>query len=224
MLVFDVNETLIDIESIKPYFAERFGDSGVLREWFGQLVMYSMTLTLSGRYVDFFSLGQSVLRMLAEIYGIELSDDEVAALTRAMATMPAHPDVEQGLSQLRDDGYRLVSLTNSPGRPGMPSPLENAGLASYFERQFSVGDLRVFKPSAVLYQHTAQELGVEPSACMMVAAHAWDTIGAQAAGFGGALITRPGNAPLRAAGVPQPAFVAPDLIDLALQLTHAFEK
>jgi 2-haloacid dehalogenase len=48
VLVFDVNETLIDIESLAPIFGRVFGDPRVLREWFGQLVMYSMTITLSG--------------------------------------------------------------------------------------------------------------------------------------------------------------------------------
>jgi 2-haloacid dehalogenase len=224
VLVFDVNETLIDIDALKPYFASTFGDAGVLREWFGQLVMYSMTVTLSDCYVDFFALGQTVLRMLAEVHGISLRDDDVAVLSGQMATMPAHPDVAQGLSQLRDAGYRVAALTNSPSRPGRSTPLEHAGLAGYFERQFHVDELQVFKPSAVLYRHTAGELGVRPADCLMIAAHAWDTIGAQRAGFGGALITRPGNAPLRAAGVPQPDFIANDLVDLARQLAQAFEK
>ena len=60
VLIFDVNETLIDIDSIAPLFGELFGDERVLREWFGQLVMYSMTATLAGYYVDFFTLGQGV--------------------------------------------------------------------------------------------------------------------------------------------------------------------
>ncbi len=224
VLVFDVNETLIDIEALTPYFTEVFGDAGVLREWFGQLVTYSMTVTVSDRYVDFFLLGQSVLRMIAAYRGVELTDGDVTALADAMATMPAHPEVARGLSRLRDDGYRLVALTNSPVRGGRPSPLENAGLGSYFERQFSVDELRMFKPAPVLYRHTAQELGVRPGQCMMVAAHAWDTVGAQAVGFGGALITRPGNAPLRAPGVPYPDLVASDLVDLSTQLVQAFEK
>ena len=58
VLVFDVNETLIDIESLGPHFEAMFGDRRVLREWFGQLVMYSMTVTLADRYIDFFSLGK----------------------------------------------------------------------------------------------------------------------------------------------------------------------
>ncbi|MBF9350865.1 haloacid dehalogenase type II [Mycobacteroides chelonae] len=224
VLVFDVNETLLDIESLKPYFTRFFGDAEVLREWFGQLVIYSMTVTLSKRYVDFFSLGQSVLRMIAEYRGIELTDGDTATLAAAMAVMPAHPDAARGLSRLQDDGYRLVALTNSPGREGRPTPLENAGLGEYFERQFSVEELRVFKPAPALYRHTAAELGVTPSVCMMVAAHAWDTVGAQAAGFSGALITRSGNAPLRAAGLPQPKFVAPDLVNFAQQLAELSEK
>ena len=50
VLVFDVNETLIDIDSIAPLFGRLFGDERVLREWFGQLVTYSMTVTLAGSY------------------------------------------------------------------------------------------------------------------------------------------------------------------------------
>jgi 2-haloacid dehalogenase len=39
--VFDVNETLLDIEFIEPMFQRLFGDRKVLREWFGQLILYS---------------------------------------------------------------------------------------------------------------------------------------------------------------------------------------
>jgi 2-haloacid dehalogenase len=50
---------------------------------------------------------------------------------------------------------------------------------------------------------------------MMVAAHVWDTAGAQAAGFSGALITRPGNAPLPIRDLPQPTVIANDLHEFA---------
>jgi 2-haloacid dehalogenase len=218
VLVFDVNETLIDIESLAPYFARIFGDARVLRTWFGELVVYSMALTLSGFYADFFTLGQAVLQMVADIVGVELVDDDRRALPAAMRTMPAHPDSARGLQQLKDDGYRLVTLTNSPHLPNVGSPLENAGLAVYFERQFTVDGAGVYKPATQLYRRVAADLGVSASQCMMVAAHTWDTIGAQGAGMRSALITRPGNAPLNAIGVPQPTVVASDLSVLADQL------
>lgn len=218
ILVFDVNETLLDMRALEPGFERVFGDPGVLREWFGQLVMYSMTVTLAGSYVDFFTLGRAVLRMTADVRGVEISDLAMDDLMSGMRAMPAHPDVSPGLRRLRDAGYRLVTLTNSPPSPDRVTPLDRAGIASYFERQFSVDPLRVYKPSTVLYRHVADELGVAPSECMMVAAHVWDTIGAQAAGFSGALITRPGNGTLPAPDVPQPEVLAADISELAARL------
>jgi 2-haloacid dehalogenase len=220
VLVFDVNETLIDIESIAPVFERILGDSAAMREWFNQLVMYSMTTTSSGHYVDFFTLGQGVLRMLATTRSRQISEADVDALRHAMLTMPAHPDVEDGLTTLRDNGFRLVTLTNSPPNPDGPSPLEHAGLGHLFDRQLSVDATRAFKPAPAVYIHACEQLGVAPSDCMMVAAHVWDTIGAQSVGFSGALITRPGNAALPVPGLPQPTVVATDLRDLATTLTN----
>ena len=219
VLVFDVNETLIDIEALSPLFEQILGDARAMREWFGQLVMYSMTTALSGRYVDFFTLGQGVLRMLGEIHGAPISDGDSDRIKQAMMTMPAHPDVADGLATLRDSGFRLVTLTNSPPNPDGPSPLESAGLGGYFERQFSVDACRTFKPARDVYDYVCRELEVAPAECMMVAAHVWDTIGAQSAGYSAALITRPGNAPLPLDGLPQPTLVAADLRQLAQQLT-----
>jgi len=219
VLVFDVNETLIDIDAMAPVFEQILGDAKAMREWFGQLVLYSMTTALSGCYVDFFTLGQGVLRMLAEVHGRPISDSDADRIKHAMLTMPAHPDVADGLSMLRDNGFRLATLTNSPPNPDGPSPLENAGLGGYFERQFSVHTQRTYKPAREVYHYACRELQAAPAECMMVAAHVWDTIGAQSAGLTAALITRPGNAPLALDGLPQPTLVANDLRDLARQLT-----
>jgi 2-haloacid dehalogenase len=61
-------------------------------------------------------------------------------------------------------------------------------------------------------------MGVELSAMCMVAAHTWDTLGAQALGCAGALVNRPGNAPLPVKGVPQPDIVAADLVSMAEEI------
>ncbi|MEV4509317.1 haloacid dehalogenase type II [Dactylosporangium sp. NPDC049525] len=221
VLVFDVNETLIDFESMNPLFEKIFGDARVMREWLGHLIMYSMTTTLSGLWEGYFTLGQGLLKMVGDVHGVQVSDDDVEDIRQAMLTMPAHPDVRQGLTKLKDADFRLVTLTNSPANPGGQSPLEHAGLAPFFERQFTVETVRAYKPAPLTYHQVAQELAVPPSSCCMVACHVWDTMGAQSAGFRSALITRPGNAPLPVASLPQPDFVAPDLPGLADQLVPA---
>lgn len=218
VLVFDVNETLIDIDSMAPLFAELFGDRRVLREWFNQLVLYSMTVTLTDDYVDFFTLGQGVLRMLADSYQVDIADEDIGRINAAMRTMPAHADAVAALTRLRDNGLRLVALTNSPHVAGAPTPLENAGLAVLFERQFTVDSCRAFKPAPVVYRRVCEELGITPTDCMMVAAHVWDLLGAHNVGFGSALIARPGNPPLPLAGLPQPDLVVSDLHELARRL------
>lgn len=218
VLVFDVNETLLDIESIAPLFGELFGDERMLREWFAQLVMYSMSITLAGNYVTFPVLGQGVLRMLGDIHQVNVTENDAERLKTALLTMPAHPDVADGLAALRDNGFRLVSLSNSPPNPDGPTALQHSGLAGFFEHQLSVDARGVFKPSPAVYRYACETLGVAPADCMMVAAHVWDIIGAQNVGFGGALITRRGNAPLPVDGLPQPNVVAKDLRGLAERL------
>lgn len=218
VVVFDVNETLLDIEALGPLFERVFGDRRVLREWFGQLLLYSMTTTLSGLYEDFFSLGRGVFEMVGAVHGVAISAADVEALKEGLLTMPAHPDVEEGLRELKRASFRLVTLTNSPPNPDGKSALEHAGLIDCFERRFSVEEARAFKPSPRVYHMVAGELGVAPSDCCMVACHVWDTVGAQGAGFSAGLITRRWNAPLPVSGLPQPDVVAPDLPSLAARL------
>jgi 2-haloacid dehalogenase len=217
--VFDVNETLLDIEFIAPLFQRLFGDGKVMREWFGQLILYSKAITLSGPYTTFFNLGRGVLEMLGSIYGVSVQQADIEELRMRMLTMPAHPDVPAGLKQLKDAGFRLVTLSNSPPDP-QGSPLKHAGIDGWFERSFSVDRVRRFKPAPQVYHMVAQELDVPPAAICMVAAHVWDTIGAQSVGCSGALIARPGNAPLPVHGLPQPQAVAPDLPGVATQLIN----
>ncbi|WP_156686790.1 haloacid dehalogenase type II [Mycobacterium sp. Marseille-P9652] len=219
VLVFDVNETLLDIESLAPLFGELFGDERVLREWFAQLVMYSMTITLAGRYVTFSVLAQGVLRMLGDVHRVDVTDDDLQRLKTGLLTMPAHPDAADGLAALRSNGFRLVSLTNSPPNPDGPTALQHSGLGEFFEHQLTVDACRAFKPSPAVYRYACEQVGAQPRECMMVAAHAWDTLGAQSVGFSAALITRPGNPPLPVPGLPQPDLVAQDVRQLAERLT-----
>ncbi|CAN6961336.1 MULTISPECIES: haloacid dehalogenase type II [Psychrobacter] len=217
IIVFDVNETLLDIATLEPLFARLFGDKQILREWFAQLVLYSQTMTLSGLYTPFGGLGVGALQMTADIHEITLTGDDIDELKERMSEMPAHPDAIPALTKLRDAGFRLVTLTNSASSPS-PTPLEKAGLSEFFEQSFSVEKVAKFKPAPETYQMITKELAVEMSDLCLVACHLWDTIGAQAAGCQGAFLKRPYNAMLPASNVPTPDFVASDLVTLAEQI------
>ena len=66
-------------------------------------------------------------------------------------------------------------------------------------------------------------MGLETSSLCLVACHLWDTVGAQAAGCRGALVTRPHNAILPAAEVLIPDLVASELTDLADQIVQRWQ-
>ena len=48
IIVFDVNETLLDLETMRPTFERIFGDPAAMRLWFAGLITYSEALTLAG--------------------------------------------------------------------------------------------------------------------------------------------------------------------------------
>ncbi|MET8639317.1 haloacid dehalogenase type II [Streptomyces sp. NPDC004680] len=219
IVVFDVNETLLDLDAIRPTFERIFDDPAAMRLWFAHLITYSEALTLSGIYVPFTDIGGAVLRMLAATRNITISDADTAELTDRFAAMPPHPEVPAALRRLHDHGFRLFTLTNNPPETS-GRQLERAGLSDLFERRFSVEDVRRHKPAPEVYHSVAGVLGVDPGAICLVACHVWDTIGAAAAGWQTALVLREGNAPLDVG--PQPDYIGQDLDAIADQLTERF--
>jgi 2-haloacid dehalogenase len=220
VVVFDVNETLMNLDAIRPFFDRIFNDPGAMRLWFANLITYSEALTLSGVYVPFTDIGGAVLRMLAATRGVTIIDADAAELTDRFATMPPHPEVPAALRRLRDHGFRLFTLTDNTlaisGRQ-----LERAGVIDVFERRFSVDEtVKRHKPAQEAYHSVATALHLDSGDICLVACHVWDTLGAQSAGWQAGLILREGNAPLDVG--PQPDYIGKDLDALADQLIERY--
>jgi 2-haloacid dehalogenase len=192
IIVFDVNETLLDVDALRPHFARAFGDALVVREWFSTVLLYSEVASLAGPYSDFGAIGGAALDMTAASRGVSLSADDRTAILSGMRSLPPHPDIQEGLTRLRQAGFRMVTLTNSAPAV-VEQQVKNAGLTEFFERSFSVDAVRRFKPAPDPYRHVAKELRVEASELRMVAAHAWDVVGALQAGWAAAFVARPGK-------------------------------
>ena len=134
--VFDVNETLLDMGALDPHFERVFGDASARQAWFDKFLQLWLTETVTGVYQEFGTIGGAALKMLAESWGTELSGGEVGEILGGMKEMPPHPEVEEGLSRLRDAGFRLATLTNSTRQVG-EAQIENSGLRDYFEQTLS---------------------------------------------------------------------------------------
>lgn len=120
-----------------------------------------------------------------------------------------------GLETMKKQDFQLVALTNSTASTA-ETQLTHAGIRDFFQYVFSVDTVKRLKPAPEPYQMVASSLRVEPNSLLMVAAHSWDISGAMRVGLHGAFIARPGQ--ILDALTPKPAFVAPDLANLARQI------
>ena len=220
LIVFDVNETLLDLDTMEPTFERIFGDKSTMRLWFADLILYSAALTVARCYVPFTDIGSAVMTMLADTRGVKIDARDKKELTEKFSTMPPHPEVPAALRKLRETGFRLFTLTDNV-LDVQTRQLEHGGIVDLFERRFSADGVKHHKPSREAYAYIETELGVEPSQLCLVACHTWDTLGAVAAGWEAALIKRVGNDVL---GVgPQPQIVGNDLNDVVNQLIARYE-
>ncbi len=192
VLVFDVNETLLDVKALRPAFEQIVGDGSLLGPWFGLMLRNSLVATATETYQPFDVQGTDALVVTARKSGIDLDWDAAASVVAGMAELPAHPDVEPALGRLVDAGFTLVTLTNSA--PSMvQAQIENAGLRGYFSDLFSVEPTGVFKPDPRPYRLVAEALEMPLGDMWMIAAHDWDITGAKRSGMRGAFVARPGQ-------------------------------
>ncbi len=204
VLVFDVNETLLDLKGLDPLFTRMFGDASVRGQWFTQLIQSALVATVTDHYTPFGQIGKAALEMVAARRGLSLSMLDKQAIAQGFASLPPHPEVRTSLEQLRDAELRMAVLTNSTLEV-VESQLANAGLYDLFERVFSADRVKRLKPAPESYRMVAQELGIEADQMRVVTAHAWDIAGALRTGCATAFVARPGV-------VLNPLVRAPDVI------------
>ncbi|SFW48784.1 haloacid dehalogenase type II [Amycolatopsis australiensis] len=205
LCVFDVNETLLDLAAMD----DLVGGTDLRREWFGLAIHTVLTVTATGGYQDFAGIAGAAAVEVAARHGREV---DLAEIGEGLRRLPAHPDVEPGVRKLREAGHDVVALTNSPLATA-EAQLQNAGLATLFDRIFSAEQVGRLKPAPEPYRQVLTACSAGPGDAVMIAAHDWDIAGAQAAGLRTALLARPGVRPLP--GTPSPTYTVAALPELA---------
>ncbi len=155
--VFDVNEALLDLHALDPYFARVFGNAALRPAWFTQMLQTSLVATITNAYTDFGTNGVAALDMLAERQQVTLTAADRQELRDGMQHLPPHADVVASLERLRDAGFRLTTLTNQHLR------LLRRSLQRWpyqlFRADLSADSVRHLKPAPKPYQMVAQQLG-----------------------------------------------------------------
>jgi len=194
VIFFDVNETLLDLRPLQESVTKVLDGRGELVGlWFSTMLHYSLVDTLTGKYHPFPEIGIAALQMVAESNGIGLSNEEAEqAISPIIINLPPHPDVIDGLRDLKEQGFLMFSLTNSSDA-GVKEQFENAGLIDIVDQRLSVEGIHKFKPDLEVYRWALDQADIPASDAMLVAAHGWDIAGAKAAGLQTVFVARPGK-------------------------------
>ena len=192
VLAFDLYGTLVDPIAVAGELGRVLGDSGGREAaglWRLKQLEYTFRLTAMGRYEDLRWVTERALDFALASTGARLPAEGARGLIELYDHLPAFPDAVPALRALAGLGYELAVLSN--GSPAMiANCLDNSGLGEFFGQRISVDEVRVFKPSPLVYRHAAGRLAASIGRIRLVTCNAFDSVGASAAGMRTAWVNR----------------------------------
>jgi 2-haloacid dehalogenase len=205
--VFDAYGTLFDVHAAIARHRGRCGpDADRLSElWRAKQLEYTWTLTLAGRYENFWTLtGRALDFAIARFPSVPqtLKPD----LLSAYFSLDAFADAKPCLAALRQRGQRTAILSN--GSPDMlAAAVDGALMKPLLDAVFSVDAIRLYKPRREVYALAAEGLSAAPEDIVFVSSNRWDVMGAVEFGFAALWVNRGGmpdeyreNSPMRVIG------------------------
>ena len=195
VLVFDQYGTVVDMqqgltEAVTPFLKEKGWDGrphSFVTWWRRTHFENSMIDALLHKaHTSYREIGHAAVSYTMDRAGISYTPDEVRYLVGCIERLKCFPDVPAALLRLKAK-YKIVVLSN-----GDPDMLEAAkkyhGIP--FDEVISVAVANSFKPHVATYTKAAEIINVRMEEVLFVANHAFDCIGAKAAGMHTAFIDR----------------------------------
>lgn len=212
VFAFDAYGTLFDVHAaIARHRAAAGPEADRLSElWRAKQLEYTWTLTLAGRYLDFWTLTERALdHALARVPSVDRALK--SKLLDAYLILGAYPEARTVLAELKARGARTAILSN--GAPRMLAAAVAAADIASLDRVLSVDAIRMYKPRPEVYALVTDAFAVAPADVVFVSSNRWDVMGAASFGFRTVWVNRAGM-PEEYADLP-PAQVLPDLRPLA---------
>ena len=216
-VLFDMNETMLNLSLLKENFDKNFDDNYVLKYWFTKLLHTSTVIGSMDEYKNFGELAGVVLESLFYENGKILTNETKVEILDAFRSLPAYDDVPKALNLLKENKIRVVAVSNS-SLEMIKEQLTNAGIIHLFDSYYSVDSVKKYKPFKDIYQYVALHEKTSVENIAMVASHDWDLFGAKKVGFTTAYIKRKEE-------IFNPYYLQPDisetnLVDLAKKITE----
>lgn len=215
LILLDVYETILDMTELERRVNNLLDSKRGYNIWFGLFMQYCFVDNCTNQFNSFISIAKATMQMSAQTLGVNVEEEDIDVVLEVLKHLPVHDNVQEGLSLLNDQGFRIAALTNAPAEI-VSERMEPTGLISYFEMVLSAERIKKYKPAREVYEWAAKTLKTELSDCLLVSAHGWDIAGGVNAGMQTAYmkVSKEILYPL----APAPDIVCTSLTDLAYQL------
>ncbi len=195
VVMFDQYGTVVDmqtglVEVATPFLKEKgwTGDPNSFVTWWRRTHFENSMIDalLHREHTPYREIGHRAVAYTLDRAGIEYTQDEVRYLVSCIEKLRCFPDVPAALAKLQTR-YKIVVLSN-----GDRDMLETAKQYHKipFDNVISVAEANSFKPHVATYTKAAEIMKVRMDEVLFVANHAFDCLGAKAAGMHSAFIDR----------------------------------
>lgn len=181
-VVFDVNETLTDLDPLRDVFVDLGLPGSTLHWWFAVLLRDGFALATVGDHAAFTQLATTALDEVAAGSGRTLPEGSGERLVEAFGRVPVHHDVAPALAAVASAGVKAFALTNGSAALARRI-LTAAGVVDSFADVVSVDAIGHWKPRPEPYEWVIEMTAVPRQHVAMVAAHPWDLHGAATVGL-----------------------------------------
>ena len=183
IFVFDAYGTLFDVHTAIARFRSQAGPEAdrMSELWRAKQLEYSWTLTLAGRYADFWALTERALDYSLTRFP---SVDKALRpkLLEAYFKLDAFPDARTALCALKARGNKTGILSN--GSPNMlKGAVDAANVGGDLDAVLSVDSLKMFKPRPEVYGLVTDYYRCKPAEVTFVSSNRWDVMAGTSVGF-----------------------------------------
>ena len=215
MVVFDIIGTCFSLDKLQQQLTELGAPASTVKLWFAQSLRDAFALSHAGGYQPLKEILQAELPRTLKLLEVELNPDERSQVMEKLSQLELNQSASAAFKLLTQAGYQIVALTNG-SQSATDKLLERAGVQKYFSEVYSCDAVSLTKPHQDVYKMVKTD---NLSQTWLVAAHAWDIMGAIQVGMRTAFVTQLEKEYLDV--YPQPQIMAENLLEAARQIIEA---
>tara|TARA_B100000963_G_C22552528_1_gene637448 strand:+ start:130 stop:798 length:669 start_codon:yes stop_codon:yes gene_type:complete len=180
LAIFDVNQTIFNLNEIKNRFKQKKINPLLVDRWFISILKEGFASSSRENFLSFTKIAKEELKKL--IIQKKKDPQILKFLFNGFKNLKANHDIKDSFKILKKHNIEIVTLTNGPKLNSI-NLLKKNKLIELVDYQFSIEDIKIWKPHPEPYLFISNRLNYHPNEIVMIAVHGWDINGAKRVGM-----------------------------------------